>query len=71
MRYVMVGALFVLAISAQTALAGKIREIELNDGSVITGELLLLSNYCRGSKAFFLHQKRYGSEQRRKDYKNN
>lgn len=43
MRCIMAGALFVLAISAQTALAGEIREIELNDGSVITGELLSLS----------------------------
>jgi hypothetical protein len=43
MRGVMAGALFVLALSAQTALAGEIREIELNDGSVITGELLSLS----------------------------
>jgi hypothetical protein len=39
----MAGALFVLAISAQAAPAGEIREIELHDGSVITGELLSLS----------------------------
>jgi hypothetical protein len=39
----MVGALFILAITVQTGLAGEIREIELNDGSVITGELLSLS----------------------------
>lgn len=37
-------ALFILSISAQPALAGEIREIELNDGSVITGEVLSLSN---------------------------
>jgi hypothetical protein len=43
MRGIMAGALFVLVISAQTAPAGEIREIELNDGSVITGELLSLS----------------------------
>lgn len=43
MRRIAAGALFVLAISAQTGLAGEIREIELNDGSVIAGELLSLS----------------------------
>ncbi len=44
MRSMMAGVLFVLAISAQIALAGEIREIELNDGSVISGEVLSLSN---------------------------
>ena len=44
MRRIMAAALFVLVISAQTAPAGEIREIELNDGSVITGEVLSLSN---------------------------
>ncbi len=43
MRSIVAGALFVLAISAQAALAGEIREIELNDGSVITGEVQSLS----------------------------
>lgn len=44
MYYFIAVALFVLSISTQAALAGEIREIELNDGSVITGEVLSLAN---------------------------
>lgn len=38
------GALLILAIVVQSSPAGEVREIELNDGSVILGEVLSLSN---------------------------
>ncbi len=44
MRSIIAGVLFVLALSSQIALAGEVREIELTDGSVITGEVLSLSS---------------------------
>ncbi len=44
MQRIMATALFILAMSAQTVQAGEIREIELNDGSIITGEVLSLTN---------------------------
>ena len=37
-------SLFLVSIAAASASAGGIREVELTDGSVITGEVLSLSN---------------------------
>jgi hypothetical protein len=43
MRLLIVSLLFVLALSLHIAHAGEIREIELTDGSTITGEVVSLS----------------------------
>jgi hypothetical protein len=44
MRHIIAGVLLVLALTVRVAPAGELREVELNDGSVITGEVLSLSS---------------------------
>ncbi|MFA5073142.1 MAG: hypothetical protein WC539_04520 [Nitrospirota bacterium] len=44
MNYAIVGLVFVLLIGGSTAQAGEIRQIEMKDGSVLTGEVLSLNN---------------------------
>jgi hypothetical protein len=43
-RYIVICSLFAAGLAVCTAYAGEVKEVELNDGTVITGEIVSLNN---------------------------